>query len=86
MYCMSLAVNRHIDVDIALSFGVSSQTSDTGNRGVVNRFICFEDVTLIDNMRSCCTVSQLVIVNSTLVYSVEVGDIMAIKVKVLPLL
>jgi len=37
-------------------------------------------------MWSYCAVSQPIIPNSALIYSIEVGDIMAIKVKVLPAL
>jgi len=37
-------------------------------------------------MRSSCTISQPIIVQSAFVYSIEVGDIMVLKIKVLPLL
>jgi hypothetical protein len=86
MYGVGFAIERRVNIDVAAPFCLGSKASDTGDRSVLNRFISFEYIALIHNVRRCRAVSQPDIVQSSFVYSVEVGGIVAIEIKVLPML
>jgi len=79
-------INHHIDVNIAASFGIGLQTSNTSDWSVVNGFKCFKDITLVDNVQGSCTVCQPIIIQCALVYSIIVGNIIIWEVKVLAML
>ncbi len=50
MNCVCCTTKRGIYVNIATSFGMRSQTSNTSNQGVVNGIEHFKNVTLIDDV------------------------------------
>ena len=83
---MQHPIDRRIDVDVTATFGFDFQSSDTYDWSVLNGFICLEYIVPIHDMRCCSTVSQLDIIQNSFIYSIEVGDIMVIKIKILPTL
>ena len=86
MYGVSFAIERHVNIDVTTPFSLGLKASDAGDRSVLNGFISFEYIASIHNVRRCRAVSQPDIVQSSFVYSVEVGGIVAIEIKVLPML
>jgi len=86
MYGVSFTIEHHVNIDVAVPFSLGLKTSNTSDQSVLNGFISFEYITLFHDVRCCRTVSQPDIVQSSFVYSIEVGGIMAIKIKVLPTL
>ncbi len=81
--CMRHPIDHCIDVDITTTFGFDSQSSDACDWSVLNRFISLEYIMPIYDVRRCSAVSQPDIIQNSFIYSVEVGDIMVIKIKVL---
>ena len=70
---VGFAIERCVNIDVAAPFSLSLKTSDASDRSVLHRFISFEYITSIHDVRRCRAVSQPDIVQSSFVYSVEVG-------------
>jgi hypothetical protein len=86
MYGVGFTIEHCVNIDIAVPFSLGSKASDTDDQSILNGFISFEYIASIHNVRHCHAVSQLDIVQSSFIYSIEVGGIMAIEIKVLPML
>ena len=84
MYGVSYPIKCHVNIDITASYSLDLKASDASNWSVLNGFISLEYIASIYNVRCCHAVSQPDIIQNSFVYSIEVGDIMAIEVKVLP--
>ena len=83
---MSFTIECRVNINVAAPYSLGSKTSDTGNWSALNGFISFKYIMSIHDVRCCCTVSQPDIIQNPFIYSVKVGSIMAIEIKVLPML
>jgi hypothetical protein len=62
-------------------FGLSLQSSDSCDWGILYRLIGHEGITLICDVRSGCAIGQPVIIQSTLIINGRVSDIFVIEIK-----
>jgi len=64
-----------------MPFGLSLQSSNSCDQGILYRLIGHKGITLICDVRSGCTIGQPVIIQSTLIIDGRVSDIFVIEIK-----
>ncbi len=66
-----------------MPFGLSLQSSDTCDQGMLYRLIGHESIMLTTDMEGCHAISQPVIIESVLIIHRVVSNILIIKIKIL---